>query len=358
MKTSKAVVAFRTDASTTIGTGHVMRCLALAESLTELGFRCVFISAALPGNLNSFIRKSGFECIEINIIENWTPKRGGSSAESQEKDANCFLEKCKHLNIFLIIVDHYSFDKPWENMVFSYTKCILVIEDMPSIAHSCHIIVDSTVEENLLYQDLVPESTIKLLGPKFALLRKEFQGRQDVLKRQYKKDKYKLLINMGGTDPDNITFEILKALPINVEKKFSLTFIVGKGFQQFTSLKNSLEIKFPNASLKCGVKNMSKEMAHSDLAIGAAGTTAWERCAMGLPTIQLILAENQRLVAEKTTKNGAALTLRNLTELGDLLSNLNEEKLMKMAQSAVRLVDARGTERVREEIRKLYNANC
>ena len=95
-----------------------MRCLALAESLIELGFRCIFISAALPGNLNSFIRESGFECIEINIIENWTPKRDGSSTEAQEKDAKCFLEKCNHLNIFLIIVDHYSFDKPWENMVF------------------------------------------------------------------------------------------------------------------------------------------------------------------------------------------------------------------------------------------------
>ena len=214
-------IVFRCDASLQIGTGHVMRCLTLAEMLKNQGNECYFICRNHTGNLIDKIQQSGFQAYVIGINENNHIKEKALFNEdntlfhadwlgaTQQQDAQDCLAILGQLQVDWLIVDHYALDKTWQQLLKPYYKKLMVIDDLGDREHLADLLLDqnygSTFEK---YQDLVPENCEVLAGCKVALLRPEFAMWRDFsLKRRKDEMEVKhIIITLGGVDPDNYTF--------------------------------------------------------------------------------------------------------------------------------------------------------
>jgi UDP-2,4-diacetamido-2,4,6-trideoxy-beta-L-altropyranose hydrolase len=326
-------VIFRVDASNQIGTGHVMRCLTLAAKLPEAEFVCI----ETEGNLLDFISSKGFQ---VHVIQ-----------PGKANDEYCFHSKWLE-NHWLadamqtgqisngadwLVVDHYALDKRWENAVRLYNKKIMVIDDLADRQHECDLLLDQNYYQDMetRYDGLLPKSCVKLLGPKYALLRDEFIEAPKT--RQFGIVK-KIFVSFGGVDATNETGKVLEILK---GKFFNITALTGS--KNYQELKN----KFGDCrdiTLLERSEHVAKLMAESDLAIGAGGSTTWERCALGLPTIAWPVAENQVKILQDVAAYGALKLGSPKTLLSDIL--YLENHLKQYSQSGQNLVDCQGSERV------------
>ena len=299
-------IVFRVDASIQMGTGHVMRCLTLAKELKENGLNVEFITRKHEGNLIIKIRSSGFIVHELEVYgesdndnklahSNWL-------GSSQNTDADDCIEILKVEQPIWLIVDHYALDERWEKRLKPYYKKLMVLDDLADRKHQCDILLDQTFgRQKEDYETLVPSDCILLLGSKYALLRPEFAKWRDYsLERRSDKLKFKkLFISMGGTDADNYTGQVLDELKnCSLRNDFHITVVMGSSAPHLKNVM-SKAIKLPFVTeVKVDVENMAEIIAHSDIAIGASGSTTWERCCLGIPTIQLITAKNQEKIAQ------------------------------------------------------------
>lgn len=171
-------IVFRVDASTDIGSGHVMRCLSLAKVLRERGARCFFICREHRGNLIDEIREEGFVVYELpinsgtikssQIYENWL-------GDVYSADALASISCLDVSSNDLLIVDHYAIDERWEALVRKYFKKIMVIDDLANRKHNCDYLLDQNLSHSWSnYVGLLPKKSQTFIGPKFALLRPEF----------------------------------------------------------------------------------------------------------------------------------------------------------------------------------------
>ena len=360
------LAAFRVDASLQIGTGHVMRCLTLAQSLTARGARCVFICRKHEGHLAGKIKSFGFELIELPRIflksdrlsdkfryENWL---GCDALLDANQSTTALLSVIGH-TIDWLIVDHYGIDRKWEKAMRRTTKKIMCIDDLANRQHDCDLLLDQTlgrIEQD--YLNLTSGTSEFLLGPKYALLRSEFIKYRGVsLKRRQNPTLQNILITMGGIDKDNITNNVLRTLnaitPKAVDK---ITVVMGPNAPFIDSVRSeALKMKI-NTKVMTDVSNIAQLMTKCDLVIGAAGSTAWERCSLGVPSIQIVIADNQRIIAERLEKAGAALTcLASDIDIGlpmTLAKVAQDQKLYKMANAAVEITDGAGASRVVEYV--------
>jgi UDP-2,4-diacetamido-2,4,6-trideoxy-beta-L-altropyranose hydrolase len=357
-------VVFRTDASLEIGTGHVMRCLTLAEALTAKGAEGQFISRAHEGNLIDFIRGKGFITHELPIAQH---SRGSPTAHgikvppplvhrhwlgaTQAQDSEACAPILAALRPNWLVVDHYSLDASWERALAQHYPKLMVIDDLADRTHTCDLLLDQTFgRQTTDYQPLVPTTCRLLCGSQYALLRPEFAAlRPYSLQRRDQPTFRELLITMGGVDKDNATGQVLQVLrtcPLPADCR--ITVVVGVAAPWLGDVRRQVQNMPWETQVLVGVTNMAQLMADSDLAIGAAGATSWERCCLGLPTIMLVLAENQLKVAEGLKQAGAAAlitTVSNLeTELPGLLSVLvsTPRKLHAMSESSAAIVDGMG----------------
>ncbi|GAB1261942.1 UDP-2,4-diacetamido-2,4,6-trideoxy-beta-L-altropyranose hydrolase [Aurantivibrio plasticivorans] len=301
-------VAFRVDASIEIGAGHVMRCLTLAEELQRHGHDCCFICRAHKGHLGDLITSKGFELLILSEILN----RGGNEINLDwnphakwlgvfwQTDAEQTSNLLKLKAIDWLVVDHYALDAKWEKKMYQHVSKIMVIDDLADRAHQCEILLDQTFgRDQKDYGAWVPNGCEILCGTKYALLRPEFSElRKYSLERRKKPALKQLLITMGGVDKENCTGTVLDAvisscLPSNC----NVVVVLGRASPWLPSVKEQIAELPWSVEIKVNVSNMAQLMAQSDLAIGAAGATSWERCCVGLPTIMLILADNQAKVA-------------------------------------------------------------
>ncbi|NIA69026.1 UDP-2,4-diacetamido-2,4,6-trideoxy-beta-L-altropyranose hydrolase [Pelagibius litoralis] len=333
---------FRADASAALGGGHVMRCLTLAKSLEKLGWQCGFavnataleIIPALAGE-DILVLDSIMAAEAENIRKNWP-------------DGADWL-----------IVDHYERDAGWEAGCRGWAKNILVIDDLADRPHDCDVLLDQTPgRASDDYAGLVPPGTRLLTGCDYALLRPAFAGnRQTSLARRTGAGRLnRILVSIGATDPDNHSLVALQAiaesgLPLAVDV------VLGAAAPHRSAVSAQIETMGKEVRLHVDVANMPELMARADLAIGAAGTSTWERCCLGLPSLMLVVAENQRLIAERIATTGAARVisgprdaladriagaLRDLADDGDALSD--------MAAKAARICDGRGCDRLGLEL--------
>lgn len=363
------IVAFRADASLQIGAGHVMRCLTLADALAASGAECQFICRAHQGNLIDFIRGKGYVVYALPIQHEASGGLGAqppndsvvglahrhwlgtTQTEDAEACASILAAQCPDW----LIVDHYALDANWERAVAPHFHKLMVIDDLADRPHVCDLLLDQTLGRTKVgYGSLVPPDCLLLCGSQYALLRPEFAAlRPYSLQRRARPVLRELLISMGGIDKDNATGQVLQALRMcSSSADWRITVVMGATAPWLDEVRKQAQDMPWMTEVLVGVRDMAQVMADSDLAIGAAGATSWERCCLGVPTIMVVLAENQLQVAQALERGGAArginLDQGATTQLGELLVSLIDDpsQLLHMSECARNIVDGTGVNAV------------
>ncbi|OES46061.1 UDP-2,4-diacetamido-2,4,6-trideoxy-beta-L-altropyranose hydrolase [Domibacillus iocasae] len=302
-------IAIRTDASVEIGTGHVMRCLTLAKQLVQEGMEIIFICRAFKGNSISYIETEGFKVFTLSASSDknhllWM-------RESWREDAGDTAQILQHLDkeIDLFIVDHYSLDENWEKEIRTLVRHIMVIDDLADRIHDCDILLDQNFYLNLekRYEGLVPASCQMLLGPNYVLLRDEFLS-IDINRIKHDGTIQNILVFFGGTDPTGETMKTLKAICELNLSDIEVNVVVGAANPQKEEIEAFCNQR-PEFVFHCQVNNMAELMMKSDLAIGAGGSTSWERCFLELPALTIIVADNQKELSKAVASKGALYCL-------------------------------------------------
>jgi UDP-2,4-diacetamido-2,4,6-trideoxy-beta-L-altropyranose hydrolase len=365
-------VVFRADASLRIGTGHVMRCLTLADALAERGAICHFISREHAGSLIELIQVRGYQVhpVPLALVEDINsngcnqdkPLDGLAHSRwlgaTQAQDVQACSSILKELKPDWLIVDHYALDARWEQALAQHYGKLMVIDDLADRQHACDLLLDQTFgRDAAVYRPLVPSDCHLLCGSSYALLRPEFASlRSYSLQRRAQPSLRELLITMGGVDKDNATGQVLQMLrtcPLPAASR--ITVVMGATAPWLNEVRVlARDMPWPTRVL-VGVSDMAQLMADSDLAIGAAGTTSWERCCLGLPTIMLVLADNQRKIAEALSEVGAAhfFDTRSLKHQRPIVCKYFEAlSLSAMSCAAAGVTDGSGAARVAETLTK------
>ncbi|WP_420194207.1 UDP-2,4-diacetamido-2,4,6-trideoxy-beta-L-altropyranose hydrolase [Marinobacter sp. GH_1] len=357
-------IAFRADASVQIGTGHVMRCLTLADALRDQGHECLFICRDHPGNLSEVIAQRGFELYLLSQEMRALHSTGSEDAATPEhaqwlgvpwqQDAEQTLNALNGQKTDWLVVDHYALDARWERRVGAHANKIMVIDDIADRPHECQLLLDQNLGRKAQdYNGLLPETCTRLIGPHYALLRPEFaELREASLERRQTPKLERILITLGGVDQDNVTGQVLGALAqSSLPPETELDIVMGASAPALEQVRRQAETLPYRATVGVNVTDMAKRMCTADFCIGAAGSTSWERCCLGLPTVTMVLAENQKEAAEAIARKGAAFVIKNTehlqTELDCLLTdNQLAEKLVAMSKAGTSLVDGLGCQRV------------
>jgi len=357
-------VLFRADASLQIGSGHVMRCLSLADALRSAGAECEFICRAHPGHLIDFIESKGFKAHALMVeTTGQAPQTDSSEAlpahahwlgVSWQRDAQECAEILVSEQPAWLVLDHYALDEQWERSLRHAYRKLLVIDDLADRSHECDVLLDQNLgREAAHYLHRVPARCQLLVGAQFALLRPEFHRlRTFSLQRRANSSLGQILISMGGVDLPNATQAVLQALrhcplPANCR----ITVVMGATAPWLNAVSAEAQsIPWPT-EVVVNVSNMAERMAQSDLAIGAAGSTSWERCCLGLPTLMVTLAENQVAGATALQSAGAALWIGDVANIEQNLQPLvaaclQEGALSRMSAAAAAICDGRGLESV------------
>lgn len=355
-------VAFRTDASLEIGSGHVMRCLTLAEALRRQGAACRFLMREHRGHLIDSVRRRGFGVVSLGG-DTQSGKRGALPAApahaswlgcSWRADAEQTRRALGHGPVDWLVVDHYALDAEWERSLSDVCRHLLVIDDLADRPHHCDVLLDQNLgRDGGDYAALVPEGCELLIGPAHALLRPEFAAhRADSLLRRRPPRLQHLLVALGGVDAGNATGRVLTALrdsPLTPES--SITVVMGRQAPWLQSVQaQAADMPWP-CKVLVQVDDMARLMADCDVAIGAAGGSAWERCSVGLPCLLIVLADNQRAGARALAASGAAIMLADEddlpAELGARIASLKSaDALSRLVDAASAVTDGRGLERV------------
>ena len=313
-------VAFRVDSSLEIGAGHVMRCLTLAEALRDERARCQFLSRGLPGHLIETIRGRGFS---VEVLSDLTAAQDATSpvelrpahaawlGTDWASDARQSRAVLADSAVDWLIVDHYALDARWERRLRGCCRRLMVIDDLADREHDCDLLLDQNLGRAAAdYAGLAPEACEILAGPRYALLRPQFAAlRPYSLARRAAVSRAKsILVSMGGVDRSNATGRVLGALEkCDLPQDIVIHVVMGPTAPWLDEVRELAARSRRATHVHVDVRNMAQLMADADLAIGAAGTTSWERCCLGLPTIVLTLAENQKPIARAIAARGAAI---------------------------------------------------
>lgn len=350
-----------------------MRCLALAERLRNDGAEVVFISRKLPGNLCDRVADRGFNvlCLPVpplsgHVVQSDNDSTTGRAqyAEwlgvSQETDAAQTAECLTRLDMRpdWLVVDHYGIDETWERHLRSRVSHILVIDDLADRKHDCDILLDPTLWRSADdYAALVSAECVLLLGPYYALLRPDFTTQREctLSQRTQRVGIERILVSLGGTDPHNVTAKALAGIASS-GLQAEVDVVLNSSAPYLNELRRISTEPSPAISIHVDTPHMADLMARADLAIGAAGNTSWERCCVGLPSVMLILANNQRAIAERLGRHGAALVLGwyDTVSAGDIANALldlsHNHRLRDMVRKTSQICDGRGVARVSAEL--------
>ncbi|WP_448546855.1 UDP-2,4-diacetamido-2,4,6-trideoxy-beta-L-altropyranose hydrolase [Thalassotalea fusca] len=353
-------VIIRVDSGTVIANGHVMRCLTLASKLTGYGAEVVFVCKKFAGNIISVIEKQGFKVLVIPCEymnhEALLRRELGSSQEADAIKTKDLLNLSGIEFVDWIIVDHYALDEAWHKSIKDITNHIFVIDDLANRNHFCDVLLDQTLgQKRSSYKDKVPDSCELLLGTEYTLLRDEFLDNANKAlthRLSYNESKTKsALIMMGGTDPDDYSGKVLDvALRLDIFDK--ITIVLGLNAPHLDKIQQQANL-YDHVTLRTGVDDVADMLIEHDLCFGAAGTSAWERCALGLPSMLFVLADNQEKVARELASAGAVKVIfkNDLSSLAaETLSIVEQDNYLDMVRSCVNVCDGQGALRVAEEV--------
>jgi len=352
-------LVIRVDSNTEIGTGHVMRCLALAQAWKDSGGEVTFITACESKGLLDRLSNEGFQIIRLDYPY---PDPADWEATSEVLAA--------HPNVW-VVLDGYHFDPAYQRRIKEVGHPLLVIDDM---AHLEHYYADIVLNQNLhaeqLHYSCEPYTQL-LLGTQYVLLRREFLQWQG-WKREIPKMARKVLVTLGGSDPDNQTLKVIRVLQQVDVDGLEAVVVVGPSNRHFRELQSA--ICNPQSAIRVvqNVTDMPELMAWADVAVSAGGSTCWEMAFMGLPNLVVVLADNQRNIAEGLDAVGATVNLgsyENLStaEIAQALTRLlvAAEMRAEMARRGRELVDGEGVARVIDRLmgkalrlRRVGKDNC
>jgi UDP-2,4-diacetamido-2,4,6-trideoxy-beta-L-altropyranose hydrolase len=346
----KPSVAFRTDASVAIGTGHVMRCLTLADALTKRGAACAFVCRHLPPSLADVITARGHGLHRLPPAAPGFDDLAHSPwlGTTMAADAADCAPVLAGLNPDWLVVDHYALDARWTRALRGALPHmrVLAIDDLADRVLECDLLVDSTAGRCAGdYDGLVRDGAPRLTGPMFAPLRPEFAALRPAALARRGGQLRRILVTMGGVDAENATGRVLAALE---GLDLAVTVVMGGSAPHLDAVRAQVAT-MAGARLVVDSPDMATLMGQADLAIGAAGSTAWERCALGLPALLLVLADNQRMVAAGLEQAGAAHVLGEgvaadwPSHLPRLLAQID---LARMSAAAAALTDGAGAGRI------------
>ena len=357
---------FRVDASEKIGSGHLFRCLTLASCLRDRGFSISFACSALPDSMATIVLNEGFKLISLSVefeLSDQVNVERTLGHREQEADAIALLESGEVSGTSWIIVDHYGLDEHWERLVRPHCEHMLAIDDLANRHHVSDILLDQNLgsQKRFQYRTLTLSSTRLLLGPEFALLRPEFlSGRSRVTIRQG--GVRRVLVSFGGVDPTNEASKTVQALKRTPGISNGIDVVAGAGNPNAENLRR-LCMEDRRIRFYREVSNMAELMAQADLAIGGCGATSWERCAMYLPAVAVVVSENQREIAAGLLEANAAEIVGWHTNVSDkdielVVVNLCESPshLTDLSRAAGCLVDGKGVQRVMNEMEVMHGS--
>lgn len=347
-------IAFRTDASHEIGTGHFMRCLTLADELNKFDFEVQFVAREMPSHLQQLLQKRNINLCKLNqksnIVETKKLKHSHWLNTSQTQDAIETLEVLGARKLDWLIVDHYALDSCWESRLRSIASKILVIDDLADRKHDCDLLLDQNfyANKNQRYQGKVSTKCQMLLGPTFALLRNEFRDKRNFLRVRSGEIK-NILVSFGGIDSKNLTTLAIKVIS-KLKWDVSVNVVIGENHPNLKEIK----ILCQSFRFDCHIQstNMAGLMDQADLAIGAGGISVWERLCIGLPSICIVAADNQKEQLAELQDKGLIIVLEEKQNLFEaiyqsLIKCRIDSTLIANSAKHKDLVDGLGAVRVR-----------
>ena len=351
------IVVIRVDASVKIGSGHVMRCISLAQNLKNKFITVEFICREHKGHLINYIKNMGFTTHVLNLkllsknndIDNSSLYHRDWLETTQKQDAKDCKKILKKIRVDWLIVDHYAIDKSWQSQVLDMCKKLMVIDDLADREHMCDVLLDYSYNGNLnRYNALVPKYCKLLLGLNFCLIRLEFLQWRKYSQDNHKNEQLrKILITMGGHDKKNITSKILENLNLlNLPVEVSITVVMSGFSPHIHSIRKQVEIAEHDVTIKENVSNMAELISNSDLVISAAGSTVWEICCLGVPSVLVVAEDNQLQSIQEFNKIGLYFTDFSqenfILDLKYMLHDFNNNSNTKWKN----IVDGKGVDRV------------
>lgn len=364
-------VAFRADASLAIGSGHVMRCLTVADALAARGHDCLFLCREAEGARLEAVRARGHGLEVLPAVpEGPGAYRAGEPAPAHahwlpvpwEADALATRGVLERSGVDLLVLDHYALDARWERAACPEGVRRMAIDDLADRPHEVDLLLDQNLgRSDADYAGLVPEGCRLCVGPSFAMVAPRFAELRpaSLARRAADPTLRRVLISMGGVDADNATGACLQALEASsLPDEVLVTVVMGGRAPHLEEVRAQAADLRLSAEVVVDVSDMAERMAAADLALGGAGGTAWERCVVGLPTIAVVLAENQRAGALALGDAGAALVLDGVEGIPEELPGrvealLEPEHLGRMAHAAAAVADGAGLPRLLHELEGL-----
>ncbi|MCM2284582.1 MAG: UDP-2,4-diacetamido-2,4,6-trideoxy-beta-L-altropyranose hydrolase [Desulfobacula sp.] len=336
----------RSDATPAMGTGHVMRCLALAQAWKKRGGTVTFITHCPSPSILKRIGSEGFCLIQMEEI--------CPSAQDIQKTLKIIQGKQSPLSqdsegYKWVVLDGYHFTSDYQKAIMESGFKLLVIDDYNHLDHyNTDILLNQNIGAHHFNYSCLP-GTEKLLGTKFVMLRSEFLSAKKT--RTLPQKAKSILVTMGGSDPDNITLQILQAVNQIDDPELNFRIIAGPGNPHITTLKAAIQSNGHTHLIDHA--DMPELMGWADLCITAGGSTCWELCFFGVPFLVLIIAENQLNTALGLAHAGAAINLGKKESLIPheinhcILATVNDIKTRQgLKKSGVNLVDGKGTKRI------------
>jgi len=342
-------LVIRADAMRQAGTGHVMRCLALAQAWRNQGGKVTFISHCESDALKERIQGEGFGFIALDNIcpDSYDLTKTLSILKNESSNQKNWL-----------VLDGYYFTPEYQKAIRKEGICLLVIDDMN---HLPHYHADILLNQNIHAPDIkycCDKDTTLLLGTRYVLLRREFLKYRDY-KRLVSNRAKNILVTLGGSDPDNVTLKIIEALKLLDEPDIMVRIIIGPANLHQETLRKSIVSAPFSVELLINPPDMPALMAWADLALSAGGSTCWELAFFRLPNIILYCADNQKPISEKLHEYGVGLNLGWHTELSSnsiavAINQIitNQAIRTKMIENADGLVDGRGAVRICQALEK------
>ena len=359
-------VAFRTDASSQIGTGHVMRCLTLADALREKGnAECQFVCREHEGHLVDHIRSRGYE---LHALPRPSEKPSFESDLAHaswlgvdwQTDAAQTRQALGSAALDWLIVDHYALDHRWESVLRSSCRRMMAIDDLADRQHDCDLLLDQNYGSSAeRYRGLISEDCAQCHGPEYALLKPVYAERRTQMPARDGQVCRVLIYFGGGADTADLTRLAVQAFQAPELAHIELDIVGGEAYAHQALLEELVE-QCGNATIRRQLPDLADLMAEDDLAIGAGGATTWERCCMGLPSIVISVAENQRPVCEALSADKLIDYLGHVDQVtyeliqDRVLSLLKRPDLFReLSEQGMRLVDGSGADSLLDEVRAI-----
>ncbi|MCI9333022.1 MAG: UDP-2,4-diacetamido-2,4,6-trideoxy-beta-L-altropyranose hydrolase [Oscillibacter sp.] len=340
------MVFFRVDGNFQIGTGHIMRCLSLADAFQEEGVRSVFVMA--EAYMRPLIQERGHECRVLS-----------SAYDRMEEELPAFLPLVEEERPSFVVLDSYFVTLKYMNAVRAKTP-LVYIDDLNAFDYPSDAVVNYNLYEKTM---AYPPDKTYFLGPQYAPLRKQFQGLAFRAARERVKQ---IFFSTGGTDPHHVALRCVEYLLAHPSAQ-SGTYHVVLG----TMNQDVEQIKEKTARASCivlhqQVRDMCALMLQCDAAISAAGTTLYELCACGLPTVTYILADNQIGGAAAFDKAGLMTCAGDVRTAPDFVENVflkldglqNQALRQRIARRMQTLVDGNGAVRLANRLQVLIGGSC